>query len=123
MNKAEPTLALKPRGDITRNPKQGYQWPQKGHVSTKHSLKNKTKQKTNCCSVRTVKPETVKAVVLLSSTDKTAAMSKLLHCQNCHTVESKTVTLLHCCTQRLTVFLTMPAVDFQLPIQLPITTI
>ena len=28
-NKAEPTLALKPRGDITRNPKQGYQWPQK----------------------------------------------------------------------------------------------
>ena len=28
-NKAEPTLALKPKGDITRNPKQGYQWPQK----------------------------------------------------------------------------------------------
>ena len=28
MNKAEPTLALKPRGDVTRNPKQGYQWPQ-----------------------------------------------------------------------------------------------
>ena len=28
-NKAEPTLALKPRGDVTRNPKQGYQWPQK----------------------------------------------------------------------------------------------
>ena len=28
-NKAEPTLALKPRGDLTRNPKQGYQWPQK----------------------------------------------------------------------------------------------
>ena len=27
-NKAEPTLALKPRGDVTRNPKQGYQWPQ-----------------------------------------------------------------------------------------------
>ena len=24
----EPILALKPRGDITRNPKQGYQWPQ-----------------------------------------------------------------------------------------------
>ena len=32
VNKAEPTLALKPRGDITRNPKQDYQWPQKGHV-------------------------------------------------------------------------------------------
>ena len=28
-NKAEPTLALNPRGDVTRNPKQGYQWPQK----------------------------------------------------------------------------------------------
>ena len=27
-NKGEPTLALKSRGDITRNPKQGYQWPQ-----------------------------------------------------------------------------------------------
>ena len=29
LNKAEPTLALKPRGDVTRSPKQGYQWPQK----------------------------------------------------------------------------------------------
>ena len=28
-NTAEPTLALKPRGDITRSPKQGYQWPHK----------------------------------------------------------------------------------------------
>ena len=28
-NKAEPTLALKPRGDVTRNPKHGYQWPTK----------------------------------------------------------------------------------------------
>ena len=27
VNNAEPTLALKPRGDVTRNPKQGYQWP------------------------------------------------------------------------------------------------
>ena len=27
-NKAEPTLALKPREDVTRNPSQGYQWPQ-----------------------------------------------------------------------------------------------
>ena len=26
-NKVEPTLALKPRGDVTRSPKQGYQWP------------------------------------------------------------------------------------------------
>ena len=35
VNKAEPTLALKPRGDVTRKPKHGYQWPQKGHVSVK----------------------------------------------------------------------------------------
>ena len=28
-NKAKPTLALKPRGDIIRSPKQGYQWPHK----------------------------------------------------------------------------------------------
>ena len=28
-NKAAPTLALKPRGDVTRSPKQGYQWPHK----------------------------------------------------------------------------------------------
>ena len=26
--KAEPAMALKPRGEITKNPKQGYQWPQ-----------------------------------------------------------------------------------------------
>ena len=28
-NKAEPTLPLKPRGYITRSPKQGYQWPKR----------------------------------------------------------------------------------------------
>ena len=28
-NKAEPTLVLKPRGDVTRSLKQGYQWPHK----------------------------------------------------------------------------------------------
>ena len=28
-NKAEPTLALISRGDVTRSPKQGYQWPHK----------------------------------------------------------------------------------------------
>ena len=43
-NKAEPTLALKPRGDVTRNPKQGYQWPQKGHVSAQKLLKKKKKK-------------------------------------------------------------------------------
>ena len=42
-NKAEPTLALNPRGDITRNPKQGYQWPQKGHVCPPKTLKKKKK--------------------------------------------------------------------------------
>ena len=38
----QPTLALKPRGDITRNPKQGYQWPQnRTHVSAQKTLKKK----------------------------------------------------------------------------------
>ena len=42
VNKAEPTLALNPRGDVTRNPKQGYQWPQKRTcVSTKNFKKKK----------------------------------------------------------------------------------
>ena len=40
-NKAEPTLALKPRGDVTRSPKQGYQWP---HKRT-HVLQNFKKKK------------------------------------------------------------------------------
>ena len=45
-NKAEPTLALKPRGDITRNPKQGYQWPQKKDMCPpKTFLKKKQKKK------------------------------------------------------------------------------
>ena len=35
----QPTLALKPRGDVTRNPKQGYQWPQnRTHVSAKKNF-------------------------------------------------------------------------------------
>ena len=41
VNKAEPTLALKPRGDVTRNQKQGYQWPQnRTHVSVKNLKEN-----------------------------------------------------------------------------------
>ena len=40
-NKAEPTLALKPRGDVTRNPKQGYQWPQKRTCVRQKTLKKK----------------------------------------------------------------------------------
>ena len=35
----QPTLTLKPRGDVTANPKQGHQWPHKGHVSAKNFLK------------------------------------------------------------------------------------
>ena len=41
-NKAEPTLALKPRGDVTRSPKQGYQW---SHKWTCVQQKLKKKQK------------------------------------------------------------------------------
>ena len=40
-NKAEPTLALKPRGDITRSPKQGYQWPHKKHSCPPKILKKR----------------------------------------------------------------------------------
>ena len=46
-NKAEPTLALKPRGLITRSPKQGYTVaPQKGLMSSKN-LKKKKKFKSS----------------------------------------------------------------------------
>ena len=43
----QPTLALKPRGDVTRNPKQGYQWPQKRTCvfAKNFFLKKKTKKK------------------------------------------------------------------------------
>ena len=41
VNKAEPTLALKPRGDVTRNPKQGYQWPQKRTCVSAKKFKKK----------------------------------------------------------------------------------
>ena len=39
-NKAEPTLALQPRGDFTRSPKQGYQWPHKW-ICVQEKLKKK----------------------------------------------------------------------------------
>ena len=45
-NKTEPTLALKPRGDITRSPKQGYQRPQKWTCVQQRILK-KTKSSKN----------------------------------------------------------------------------
>ena len=62
-NKAEPTLALKPRGDVTRNPKQGYQWPQK-RTCVRQKLKKKKKKKNckmlnspmKCCYCRRKKP-------------------------------------------------------------------
>ena len=37
----QPTLALKSRGDVTRNPKQGYQWPQKWTCMSAKSFKEK----------------------------------------------------------------------------------
>ena len=42
LNRAEPTLALKPRADITRSPKQGYQWPQKWTCVQQKILKTQT---------------------------------------------------------------------------------
>ena len=41
LNKAEPTLALKPRGDVTRSLKQGYQWPHKKDSGPPKILKKK----------------------------------------------------------------------------------
>ena len=35
------TLALKPRGDIARSPKQGYQWPHEKDLCPPKILKNK----------------------------------------------------------------------------------
>ena len=40
-NKAEPILALKPRRDITRSPKQGYQWPHKINYSCPPKIEKK----------------------------------------------------------------------------------
>ena len=47
-NKAEPTLALKPRGDVTRSLKQRYQWPQKWTCVRQKFLKNKRKKTVLC---------------------------------------------------------------------------
>ena len=43
-NKAEPTLALKPRGDVSRSPKQGYQWPHKWACVQQKFKKKKSNQ-------------------------------------------------------------------------------
>ena len=45
-NQAEPTLALKPRGDVTRNPKQGTSGPKKRTCVLPKTFLKKTK-KTN----------------------------------------------------------------------------
>ena len=39
-------MALKPREDVITNPKQGYQWPQDGHVnvSTKNTFRRRRKK-------------------------------------------------------------------------------
>ena len=37
-----PTLALKPRGDVTRSPKQGYQWPHKKDLCPPNFLLKKS---------------------------------------------------------------------------------
>ena len=42
VNKAEPTLSLKPRGDVTINLTQGYQWPQN---RTSERVREKRKEK------------------------------------------------------------------------------
>ena len=53
VNKAEPTLALKPRGDVTRSPKQGYQWPHKKGLMSSKNFKKKKKKKMllNVCNL------------------------------------------------------------------------
>ena len=46
-NMTEPTLALKSRGDVTKNPKQGYQWPQnRTCVCGRQKLEKQSKAKT-----------------------------------------------------------------------------
>ena len=42
-NNSEPTLALKPIGDVSRNPKQGYQWSQKMNMCMPKTLKKQRK--------------------------------------------------------------------------------
>ena len=54
----QPTLALKPRGHVTRNPKQGYQWPQKWHESAKN-FKKKERKRTTCNGLLTYVTEPV----------------------------------------------------------------
>ena len=50
VNKVEPTLALKPRGDVTRNLKQGYQWPQnRTRVCVRQKFKKKRPNRVVVC--------------------------------------------------------------------------
>ena len=53
----ESTLALKPRADVTRNPKQGYQWPhKKDSCPPKNLIKKQQKLLRKCTSFLGVKP-------------------------------------------------------------------
>ena len=76
-NKAEPTLALKPRGDVTRSPKQGYQWPHKKGLMSSKNLQKKKKDDLNSGTVVTlsqspisVELEAVKGLLALKSEGK-----------------------------------------------------
>ena len=44
-NASESTLALKPRADVTRSPKQGYQWPNKKDMCPPKNFKKKKEKK------------------------------------------------------------------------------
>ena len=59
-NKAQPTLALRPRGDINKSPNQGYQWPQnRTCVCVRQKFTKKTPTKTKS-SIQVKKMETKK---------------------------------------------------------------
>ena len=57
VKKAEPTLPLEPTGDITRNSKQGYQWPQ-----------NRTHENSVTCGTEIYKPIAILATFVTCET-------------------------------------------------------
>ena len=55
----QPTLALKPRGDVTRNPKQGYQWPQnRTCVCVRQKYFKKRRYNLHILNIETLSPST-----------------------------------------------------------------
>ena len=80
-NKAEPTLALKPRGDITRNPKQGYQWPQK-RTCVRQKLFKKTKKTHYTCRMLIRWPPSVVAYISCFLAPSMKFLDPLLKLQN-----------------------------------------